>query len=251
MRVNRKIAQIGVIALIALLIGVACTAAVFAYIPDSGSAPSIYDDFNYSTTGSSFWHVNAVGGDNEIKPSSLTLTGASIELDRRIQTDPNETVVSLRIRAQHFEKFGFGIGVYHSGTVGIEFDGDGIKCGRGTDYGYQVDPVVVWKTPHVNQWFYLRLVVKNPYPDPAVLAKLGNIDPAKLKKVTVICSAWDNQGHLVGQVTPTDPPPNAHYAAFDEVFMRTWNSNNRYQIDWFYAGPPDGDPLHYIVHARP
>jgi len=250
MKIDRKLAQIGVIALVALLIGVACTAAVFAYIPDSGLAPSIFDDFSYSTTASGFWHVNAVGGDNIIKPSTLTLTGGSIELDRRLQTDPKETVISLRIRAQHFDKFGFGIGAYHAGTVGIEFDGDGVKCGRGTDYGYQVDSVVDWKSPPVGQWFYLRVAVHNPYPDPKAFAKLHITDASKYKKVDLICSAWDNQGHLLGQVKPTNPPPNAHYPGFDEVFMRTWDSANNYQVDWFYAGPPSGDPLRFIVHAN-
>jgi hypothetical protein len=247
---NRKAAQIAVIALVALLVGVACTAAVFAYIPDYGSPPAVYDDFNYSTTGSGFWHVNADGGDSAIKQSILNVFGASIELDRRIQTDPKETVISVRMRALRFGKFGFGIGVYHAGTVGMEFDGDGIKCGRGTDFGYQVDWVKRWKTPPVGKWFLLRVAVHNPYPDPKVLDKLGNIDSSKLKKVKLVCSAWDDQGHLIGEATPKEPPPNAHYPGFDEIFMRTWDSGNNYQVDWFYAGPPSGDPLRWIVHAR-
>jgi hypothetical protein len=41
---------------------------------------------------------------------------------------------------------------------------------------------------------------------------------------------------------PKTPPPNAHYVSFDEVFMRTWDSPNEYQVDWFYAGPPSGNP---------
>ncbi|HLJ68735.1 MAG TPA: hypothetical protein VKX16_15380 [Chloroflexota bacterium] len=248
---NRRVLQIGVFSLIALCIGIAGTAAVFAFIPDSGSPPAIFDDFNWSSISNGYWHVNPIGATAVIKSGLLTLSGHSVELDRRLQTDPKETVVAARVRALSFNKFGLGIGVYHSGTVGMEFDADGIKCGRGTDHGYQVDFLKGWKTPPVGQWFYLEVTVVNPYPNPKVLQQLGDISSDKLKKVKVICAAYDSQGHLISRVSPTDPPANSHYVAFDEVFMRTWDSNNRYQVDWFYAGPPSGDPLIAVARRAP
>jgi hypothetical protein len=169
----------------------------------------------------------------------LTLSGDSIELDRRMQTDPNATVVMARVSAAHFHKFGLGIGVYHAGTLGMEFDDDGIKCGRGTDRGWRVDFVKGWKVPPVGRWFYLKIVVVNPYPNPTSYAAAPS---NKLKPVTLTCSAYDAQGRLIGQITPRDPVPNAHYIALDEVFVRTWDSRNDYQVDWFYAGPPAGVP---------
>jgi hypothetical protein len=180
----------------------------------------------------------------------LTLRGHSIELDHRMQTDPKETVVSVRVRGVHLHKFGIGVGIYHSGTVGMELDDDGIKCGRGTDGGWRVDFLKDWKTPQENAWFYLRMSVLNPYPDPKVLAKLGDKDYSQLKKVTLRCSAWDANGRLIATVNAKDPPPNAHYAALDEAFLRTWDSRNDYQIDWFYAGPPSGDPTRTMSMHR-
>lgn len=233
--------------LIGLCIGVAGAAAVLAYIPASGSAPSIFDDFKWNSTANGFWHVNAYGATARIEHSRLSLTGDSIELDRRVQTDPNETFVVAKIRARQFDKFGLGLGIYHSGTIGMEMDSDGIKCGRGTDHGYKVDIVKSWANPPVNQWFYLEMGVVNPYPDPRVLAKLGNLDYDKLKKVTLHCSAFDAGGRLIGSVTPKDPVANTHYVALDEAYLRTWDSHNAYQIDWVYVGPASGNPLSNIV----
>ncbi|PZR98051.1 MAG: hypothetical protein DLM70_18320 [Chloroflexi bacterium] len=235
-----------VIALIALFVGVAGSAAAFFYMPDSGSAPSIYDSFNFSSTANGFWHVYTDGADATIKHGMLTLSGHTLELDRRLQTDPKETVVALRIRGRSFHKFGAGLGIYHAGTLGLEFDDDGIKCGRGTDHGYAVDTVRGWTAPPANQWFYLLIAVINPYPNPKVLAKLGNVDYSQLKKVTLRCAIFDAQGHLLAEDTAKHPPPNAHYAGLDEAYMRTWDSRNNYQIAWFNAGPPGGDPLNAI-----
>lgn len=246
---RRPILKALVFGLIGLCIGVAGAAAVLAYIPDSGSAPSIFDDFKFSSTSNGFWHVNAYGATALINHSRLNLTGNSIELDRRVQTDPNETVVVAKIRASQFDKFGMGLGIYHSGTIGMEMDGDGIKCGRGTDHGYKVDFVKPWTTPPVNTWFYIEMGVVNPYPDPRVLAKLGTVDYDKLKKVTLHCAAYDASGRLIGSVTPTDPPANTHYVALDEAYLRTWDSNNNYQLDWVYVGPPSGNPLQAIVRT--
>ena len=242
---NRPLVRSAVIALIFTCLGVATAAAVFAYFPDPGSAPSIFDDFKWNTTANGFWHVNAIGASADIKNSILTLSGHDIELDRRLQTDPNVTVVVAKVRGLHFHKFGLGIGVYHAGTVGIEFDDDGIKCGRGSDYGWQINYLKAWNTPPVGQWFYLLVSVKNPYPNPDDLRRAEQIADAKntkLKPVTLTCSVYGAQGNLISRVVPKTPPPNAHYVSFDEVFMRTWDSPNEYQVDWFYAGPPSGNP---------
>ena len=236
---SRAVLRGVVIAVIFLFVGVAGAAAVFYSIPDAGSAPSVYDDFRWSSTANGFWHVNPIGATERIKGTTLTLTGDSIELDRRIQTDPRQTVVMARVKAAHFHKFGLGIGVYHAGTMGMELDDDGIKCGRGTDRGWRVDTLQGWKTPPVGRWFYLKMAVVNPYPDQKVADR---IPQTKLKPVTLTCSAYDNSGHLLGQVTPHHPSPNAHYVALDEVFRRTWDSKNDYTVDWFYAGPPAGVP---------
>jgi hypothetical protein len=251
MKINRRVLQVFVIALIALCLGVAGTAAVLASIPDTGSAPSIFDDFNWSSISNRFWHVNAYGADGIIKGGTLTLKGDSIELDRRVQTDPYRTVVSAKIRALSFDKFGLGLGIYHSGTLGMEVDTDGVKCGRATDHGYQVDVFEPWTRAPVGKWLYLYMDVVNPYPDPKVLEKLGNVDFDKLKKVTLHCAVYDAGGHLLSKDTAKDPPPNSHYVALDEAYVRTWDSNNDYQLDWFYAGSPAGDPLNGLVTPRP
>jgi hypothetical protein len=246
--VNRPIVRAAVLALISLLLGVAAAAAVFAYIPDPGSAPSIFDDFKWDSTANGFWHVNAIGSHADIKKSILTLSGDSIELDRRVQTDPNQTVVVARVRGIHFHKFGLGEGVYHAGTLGLEFDDDGIKCGRGSDAGWRVDIMKKWSaaTAPAGQWFYLEISVTNPYPNVKDYNRAEQlVEAKKLKKltpVTLTCSWYDDSGHLLGRTTPHNPPPNAHYVGIDEVFMRTWDSKNDYQIDWFYAGPPSGNP---------
>jgi hypothetical protein len=235
---RRPLVQGLVIALVALFIGVAGSAAVLAYIPDPGSAPSIYDDFKWSSTANGFWHVNPIGATATIKNGLLTLSGHLIELDHRVQTDPDATIVVAKVRGLSFHKFGLGLGVYHSGTLGLEFDDDGIKCGRGTDYGWRVDFVKPWKMPPVGQWFILKAKIVNPYPTAAAWNKVSHLDADKLKPVTLTCSVYDAQGHLLASVTPTDPEPNAHYIALDEAFMRTWDSRNKYQVDWYYAGPP-------------
>jgi hypothetical protein len=233
--------RMAVIALIFLFLGVAGAAAMLAYIPESGSPPSIYDDFAWNSTANGFWHVNAIGATDTVKNSLLTLKGASIELDRRIQTDPAETIVIARVRGHAFQKFGLGIGLYHAGTVGLEFDADGFKCGRGTDHGWRVDIVKPWSSAPIDKWYYLELSVKNPYPN-YTPEQLGKLNEDKLKPVTVRCTAWDAAGHLVGTDVASDPKPNAHYVSFDEAFLRTWDAGNDYQVDWFYAGPPSGNP---------
>lgn len=238
----RPLMQGLVVALIFLFVGVATAAAVFEYIPDSASPPSIYDDFAWSSTSNGFWHVNAIGATAEIKHSMLTLTGHQIELDRRVQTDPHATIVVAKVRGLHFKRFGLGLGAYHAGTVSMEFDNEGIKCGRATDHGYRVNFLKGWKKPPAGQWFYLELDVTNPYPDPKVLDKLRDVDPSKLKAVGVRCAAYDASGKLIKAITPTKPRTNTHYVGLDEAYMRTWDSRNNYQVDWFYAGPPSGNP---------
>lgn len=240
---SRSLLQGISVALIFLFIGVASAAAVLAYLPEGGSPPAVFDDFKWSSTANGFWHVNPVGGSAAIEHSLLTLSGGSVELDRRLQTDPNETVVLAKVRGLHFHKFGVGLGAYHAGTLALEYDDDGVKCGRGTDYGWQVDIMKPWTTPPVNQWMYLKLAVTNPYPNPKDLQRVEKLgDVRKLKPVTMTCSMYDASGHLLASSTPKDPLPNAHYVALDEVYMRTWDRGNRYQVDWVYAGPPSGSP---------
>lgn len=238
MNVPRSVLQGLVIALVALFIGVAGTAAVLAYIPDPGSNPSVFDDFNWSSTANGFWHVNAIGASAIIKNGTLTLSGHSIELDRRLQTDPRVTIAAAKVRGFGFRRFGLGLGVYHAGTVALEFDNEGFKCGRGSDFGWRVDLMKSWTTPPTGQWFILKVKVTNPYPTAKSQAKVAGLDASKLKPVTVQCSVYDANGKLISTVTPTDPQPNAHYNALDEAYMRTWDSGNKYQLDWFYAGPP-------------
>lgn len=234
-----------VVGFIALLLGGAVTAAGVWAIPNSGSAPSIFDDFSFSSTGNGFWHVNAIGARAEILNGRLTLAGNTIELDRRIQTDPFRTIVVARMRGLRMHKFALGLGVFHSGTISLEFDSDGVKCGRGTDQGWQVDFVKPWNPPPDGTWYYAGIQVVNPYPKitPAQQAKLNAIDSSLWKPVIITCALWDASGRLLGSSTPTFPRPNAHYASFDEAYVRTWDSNNRYQLDWLYAGPPSGLPV--------
>jgi hypothetical protein len=197
--------------------------------------------------------VNSYGGTDQIKNGVLTLSGQTIELDRRVQTDPYATYMTVRVRGRHFYKFGFGLGVYHAGTIGIEFDNDGVKCGRGTDHGYQTDVFKTWTpdTAPVNQWLYLRLEVVDPYPNPtpALLNYLSNLDESKLKPVTEICSLYDSSGRLLAQDIAKSPPPNTHYVGLDEAYIRTWDSGNEYQVDWAYVGSNTGDPLNAIAHT--
>jgi hypothetical protein len=243
---NRSLFRLLAVGLIVLFLAVGTTMAVMALVPEAGSPPSIFDDFKWSSTSSGFWHVNAVGASASIKNSFLTLKGDSIELDHRIQTDPHVMVVAAKVRGIDFHKFGLGIGVFHAGTIGMEFDDDGVKCGRGSDYGWKVDYVKGWTVQPTNQWFYLELAVTNPYP---VTFDTSNIPKKKLKHVTVRCALFDASGNLINEVTAKNPPPNANYAALDEAFVRTWDSGNQYQVDWFYAGPPSGDPLNGVAHG--
>lgn len=241
---SRPATRVAVLAVIFFFVGVGTTAAGLAAIPDPGSAPSIYDDFSWSSTANGFWHVNAVGATAVIKDSLLTLRGHSIELDRRVQTDPYETVAVAKVRGIHFHKFDIGIGAYHAGTIGIEFDDDGVKCGRGTDFGWKIDFMKAWQHPPAGQWFYLEIAVTNPYPTKEALQRAEDLAEKgkKLKVSRVTCSMYDSGGHLVTTMTPMVPPPNAHYVGLDEAFLRTWDSGNDYQVDWFYTGPPSGIP---------
>ncbi len=235
--------QILVIGLIFLFVGVASAAAYFELLPVPGSAPSIYDDFAWNSTANGFWHVNAYGAKAEIKHSILTLKGDSIELDRRVQTDPFETVVMARVRGVAFHKFALGLGLYHAGTISLEFDNDGVKCGRGTDFGWRIDIMKKWAPPPAGAWFYLGVDVVNPYPDPRKTPK----DYSLAKPVKLRCSIWDTNGRLVATDLVKTPPPNAHYVGLDEAYMRTWDSDNTYQIDWIYAGPPSGNPAKGVL----
>jgi hypothetical protein len=230
--------------LILLCIGGALGGAVVLAVPNAGSAPSIYDDFQWSSTANGFWHVNPVGGSAIIKNGTLTLAGHSIELDHRIQTDPYVTVAVARVRALSFDKFALGLGLYHSGTVSFEFDADGAKCGRGTDQGFAIDYVKPWAKPPVDRWYYLGIRVTDPYPNPtpALQAKLNAEDSKFWKPVKITCALWNSSGKLIGADTPLLPRPNTHYVSLDEAYVRTWDSLNDYQIDWIYAGPPSGIP---------
>lgn len=229
--------RLALIALVFLFLGVAGAAAAFALIPDPGSPPGVYDTFNWDSTANGYWHVNPYGATAVVRNSALTLSGHTIELDRRLQTDPFDTVVVIRVRGLSFDKFGFGIGGYHIGGVGMEFDKDGAKCGYGSDFGWEVPFVKGWTVPPSGQWFYLALSVKDPYPNVTSSAATGT------KPIGITCAMYDSSGRLVNSITPTQPPANAKYPGFDEVYMRTWDSQNRYQIDWVYAGPPAGSPL--------
>jgi len=234
-----------VIAIIALCLGIAGTTAAVALIPDTGSPPSIFDDFNWDSTANHFWHVNAIGATAKIRHGMLTLAGNSVELDRRFQTDPNETIVATHVRGIKFHKFGFGAGLWHAGTIGMEFDDDGVKCGRASDFGYKVDYMRDWTRPPVGQWFYLEIALKNPYPDPKKIPP--NVKDTKLKRVVLRCSIYDQAGKLVATTIAKDPPPNTHYVGLDEAYVRTWDNHNQYQVDWVYAGPPSGNPVVGLV----
>jgi hypothetical protein len=231
-----------------MFVGVAGAAAVMVYIPSAGSPPSIYDDFMWSTAANGFWHVNAVGGTARIGHDILRLSGASVELDRRIQTDPYQTVVAARVRGVQFHKFQVGLGQYHSGTVSIEFDDDGAKCGRGTDFGWKVDYIKPWSKPPVGQWYYTMIGVINPFPD---AKKEPSFDLQKKHPVTVWCALYDSKFNLVAYSVPHSPPPNAHYAGLDEAFVRTWDHANNYVVDWFYAGPESGNPIADSIRLPP
>jgi hypothetical protein len=231
-----------VIALIFFCLGIATWAGAMAFVPNPGSPPSIYDDFNFSTTSNGYWHVNPVGALARIKNGTMTLSGHSIELDHRLQTDPYVTIVVAKVRGLQWDKFAMGLGLFHSGTVSIEFDNDGIKCGRGTDHGWKIDYVQGWKTPPTGKWYYLYMSVVNPYPNVTKFT-------SKMKKpITLTCAAYDMSGRPVAAVRAADPKPNTHYGSLDEAYFRTWDSGNKYQLDWFYAGPPSGNPVRSVLH---
>lgn len=242
---TRPVLQAVVLAAIFLFLGVAVAMAGMWAVPTPGSAPSIYDDFKWSSTANGFWHVNAQGATARIENSILTLKGGTVELDRRVQTDPYETVVVAKVRGKAFHRFAIGLGVYHAGTVGLEFDNEGAKCGRGTDFGWQVDVMKPWVAPPVGQWFYLALDMVNPYPTSNPPSN-PNVKP---KPMILTCSLYDASGHLLASVTPLDPPPNTHYVGLDEAYIRTWDTGNNYQVDWFYAGPPSGNPAQATLHG--
>lgn len=232
----RTIARVMIIALIFLFVGVAGAAAVFEYVPNPGSAPAVYDDFRWSSTSNGFWHLNPVGGKAQVANSLLSLSGANIELDHRLQTDPRETILVAKIRGIRFHKFSLGMGLFHSGTIGMELDNDGPKCGRNSATGWAVDYMIVWKKPLVGKWFYLVVDAVNPY------GPKSHINPVEEKPATLTCSIYDSTGKLLSLDVARHPPPTMHYAAIDQVFLRTWDSGNNYQIDWLYAGPVSGLP---------
>jgi hypothetical protein len=224
------------IGIIGVLLGAFATTAVAAFVPNRGSPPSLYDDFRWSSISNGFWHVNVDGGTAAIVDGILTLEGAQAELDHRIQTDPNKTVIVARVRGLSFYKFALGLGSTAGGTVSLEFDNDGFRCGRGTDSGWTVDDMKLWTTPPKGQWFYLKVSVWNPYPGVVTL-------PIKPKRhVVLTCSVYDGSGHRIAFDRPTKPPSNMRYPGIDEAYLRTWDADNRYQVDWVYAGPVSGDP---------
>lgn len=229
--------RIAVIGLIFLFLGAAGAATVFAFIPNPGSPPSIFDDFKWSSISNGYWHVYALGGKPTIRSSILTMRGDTMEMDHRLQTDPYRTVVVVRIRASHFGKFAIGLGAYHSTAVSFEFDLDGAKCVRPSDQGTQIDVLRPWTVPPTHRWFYLALSLTNPYPNVTTLT------PSMTKPPTVACSLYGAGKQLLVSDRPVTPPTELHYAAIDEVSMRTWDTGNDYQVDWIYAGPASGSPL--------
>lgn len=240
---SRAVLRVLIIGVIGVLIGVFLTAVAAAFVPNPGSAPSVYDDFRWSSISNGFWHVNEDGGQAAIVDGILTLSGAQAEMDHRIQTDPNRTVIVARVRGLKFFKFALGLGSYHGGTVSLEFDNDGFRCGRGTDNGWQVDDMKLWKTPPTGTWYYLKVAVWNPYPGVTTL-------PIKPKKAVVLtCSVYDTSGHRVAFNRPRKPPTNIRYPGIDEIYLRTWDTHNRYEVDWVYAGPESGDPTRSLVRA--
>jgi hypothetical protein len=239
----RPVLQGAVIALVFFCLGVATWAGAMALVPNPGSTPAIFDDFNFSSTSNGYWHVNPLGATARIKDGLMTLSGHSIELDHRLQTDPHQTVVVAKVRGLDWDKFAVGLGLYHSGTVSIEFDSDGIKCGRGTTFGWKIDYLKGWKVPPTGKWFYLAVKVVNPYPN------VTKITPEmKLAHpVTLTCAAYDAGGRPLAAVRAASPPPNTDYASLDEAYFRTWDSHNKYQLDWIYAGPPSGNPAKSLL----
>ncbi|MGH2449587.1 MAG: hypothetical protein ACRDFS_13425 [Chloroflexota bacterium] len=235
-----------IVAVIFTFVGVAGAAAAYIYIPQPGTAPSIYDTFRWDSISDGFWHVNSYGATATIDQSMLDLKGHMIELDHLLQTDPARTIIVARVRGLAFHRFALGIGSYHGGTLTLEYDDDGMKCSWGTGQGQQIDIMKAWTKPPVGKWRYLEVAVDNPYPgwSPHQLSTLNYLTE---KPLGVTCMAYDAKGHLISSVHPTSPEPNAHYVSLDEAFFRTWDSANNYQIDWVYAGPPSGNPASRIL----
>jgi hypothetical protein len=219
------------------LLGVAIAAVAFASVPEAGSAPSIYDEFNWSSIANRYWHLSADGGGASISNGHLRIHGDTVELDRRLQTDPRETVVAVKIRPSQMHRLAFGLGEYRSGSVGLEFDDDGIKCGRQAVQGWRVDFLKAWSKPPLGQWFYLVVKARNPYP------RVSNLSVAQTKPISLTCAAYDAHQRLIASVSPSSPPSKVHYAGLDQVYIRTWDSRNDYALDWIYAGPASGSPV--------
>lgn len=238
---NHRALQGAVVAVIFLFLGVATAAAVLAFIPNPGSPPSVFDDFNFASTSNGFWHVDTTGGTVTIKDSVVTMSGAMTELDHRLQTDPHRTIVVVKIRGLKFGKFAIGLGQYKADTVGLEFDNDGAKCTWPTQGGESVQILKGWKRPPAGQWFYLVLSVTNPYP------RVQTLTSSMTKPIEIACTAYDASGRPLNPALPAPMASNVHYAGFDQVYIRTWDSGNRYQIDWLYAGPASGNPVSRLM----
>lgn len=241
---SRSAMRVIAIGAIGLLLGIFATAAALAFVPNQGSPPSVYDDFRWSSISNGFWHVNEDGGQAAIVDGILTLSGAQVEMDHMIQTDPNKTVIVARVRGEQLYKFALGVGSYHGGTVSLEFDNDGFRCGRGTDTGWTVDDMKLWTKPPTGQWFYLRVSVWNPYPG------VTNLPPKPKHPIVLTCSVYDSIGRRIAYDKPLHPPSNMRYPGIDEIYLRTWDYHNRYQVDWVYAGPPSADPTRSFGRTR-
>lgn len=241
---SRATLRVVIIGLIGVLLGVFAAAVAFAFVPGPGNAPSVYDDFRWSSISNGFWHVNEDGGQATIVNGIMTLAGAETEVDHAFQTDPYRTVMVAKVRGLSFYKFDIALGSYHGNTVSLEFDNDGFRCGRGTDNGWTVDDMKLWKTPPTGKWFYLKLSLVNPYPN------VVNLPTKPAKSVPVTCTVYDASGHQVAHDVAIHPPSNLRYPGVDQMSMRTWDNNNKYQVDWVYAGPVAGDPTRsFARHA--
>lgn len=240
---NRTALRVAALVLIGLLLGVFVEAAVFAVVPSAGEPPSVYDDFRWSSISNGFWHVNEDGGYAAIVNGTLTMSGAQTEIDHLLQTDPNKTVIVAKVRGLSLYKFALGLGSYHGGTVSLEFDNDGFRCGRGTDAGWTVDDMKLWKIPPTGKWFYLRVLVENPYPG------ITKLPPKPKNPVVLTCSVFDSAGRRIAYDRPLNPPSNIRYPGIDEIYLRTWDYNNKYQVNWVYAGPVSGDPTRSFGRA--
>lgn len=239
----RTLIRVVVIAAIFFFVGVASSAAYFAALPGPASTPGFFDEFNDAATTQAFWHVNSYGAKISVHHSALTMKGDTLELDHRIQTDPKQTIIIARVRGIQLHKFALGFGVYHAGAIALEFDNDGVKCGRGTDHGWKIDYLQAFARPPIGTWYYLELGVINPYPN------VKHFTPKMKKGLKLVCAIYDSNGRLMARVVPNDPAPTGHYNGLDEAYLRTWDSGNLYQVDWVYAGPPSGNPVGSILRG--